>query len=338
MEAKQRKKNIKIDDAVANFGSKMFGTDVDAANVWIGTQQSVTSMHQDWYENLYAVVTGQKCFTLLPPWAKSLLKRKRDMYPRGRYVYRNTHCKEGRHPGNALTPSETHLHPIKDNSSATHHQHTNAHSYWDSYAVELIATNASHDANAHNDDGTSREDTHATPMFELDGIPWVGVDEGRAAALGPVDWPVHDTVEDHEFSSCEIPVPYARRCSHHWLESTSDTLALNPLLEYLQDCLMHVEVGPGEVLYLPAMWFHRVAQRPARVDEPPSRGGLGVAKTLTTGVPGTTHQESSETDAGLVTALNYWFDMDWTKPAVVAQRLADELMESVVSSSTNVPT
>ena len=49
------------------WASKAFGASPDAVNLWIGTDQSVTSFHKDHYENLYAVVTGEKTFTLLPP-------------------------------------------------------------------------------------------------------------------------------------------------------------------------------------------------------------------------------------------------------------------------------
>nr|GMC50251.1 jmjC domain-containing protein 7 [Ipomoea batatas] len=39
----------------------------DAVNLWIGNDLSETSFHKDHYENLYAVITGEKHFLLLPP-------------------------------------------------------------------------------------------------------------------------------------------------------------------------------------------------------------------------------------------------------------------------------
>jgi hypothetical protein len=57
-----------IHDDVQKFGDELFGTPADACNVWIGSDKSETTMHQDWYENLYVVVTGTKVFTLIPPW------------------------------------------------------------------------------------------------------------------------------------------------------------------------------------------------------------------------------------------------------------------------------
>ena len=54
-------------DPEMQWASQAFGASPDAVNLWIGNNQSVTSFHKDHYENLYAVVTGEKTFTLLPP-------------------------------------------------------------------------------------------------------------------------------------------------------------------------------------------------------------------------------------------------------------------------------
>lgn len=45
----------------------VFGASPDACNLWIGNDCSTTSFHKDHYENLFAVVTGEKHFVLLPP-------------------------------------------------------------------------------------------------------------------------------------------------------------------------------------------------------------------------------------------------------------------------------
>lgn len=39
----------------------------EAVNLWIGDERSVSSVHKDHYENFYAVISGEKTFTLLPP-------------------------------------------------------------------------------------------------------------------------------------------------------------------------------------------------------------------------------------------------------------------------------
>lgn len=49
------------------WASEALGCLPEAVNLWIGNHLSVTSFHKDHYENLYAVVTGEKHFLLLPP-------------------------------------------------------------------------------------------------------------------------------------------------------------------------------------------------------------------------------------------------------------------------------
>lgn len=55
-------------EVVKNVSEYFFkGKDPDAANLWLGYDQSVSSLHKDPYENFYLSVVGEKHFTLLPP-------------------------------------------------------------------------------------------------------------------------------------------------------------------------------------------------------------------------------------------------------------------------------
>ena len=65
------------------WASEALGGMPEAVNMWIGDERSVTSFHKDHYENLYAVVTGEKHFTLLPPTDVARLYMKR--YPAAHY-------------------------------------------------------------------------------------------------------------------------------------------------------------------------------------------------------------------------------------------------------------
>lgn len=56
-----------IDPSSLDSLSRAFRTEVDAANIWIGTEESVSSAHKDHYENLYAQICGRKIFYVLPP-------------------------------------------------------------------------------------------------------------------------------------------------------------------------------------------------------------------------------------------------------------------------------
>eukprot|EP00981_Chlorochromonas_danica_P009457 scaffold2708_cov158-Ochromonas_danica.AAC.5 len=42
-------------------------TGPEAVNLWIGDERSASSMHKDHFENMYAVISGAKTFTLFPP-------------------------------------------------------------------------------------------------------------------------------------------------------------------------------------------------------------------------------------------------------------------------------
>ncbi|KAJ7781235.1 cupin-like domain-containing protein [Mycena metata] len=84
--------------------SEAFGRPPDAVNLWIGSHNSVTSIHSDPYENIYTVVRGSKQFTLLPPTEGSYLRER--MYPHG------TWTRQGTEAGLTLTPS-TNAPPIR---------------------------------------------------------------------------------------------------------------------------------------------------------------------------------------------------------------------------------
>eukprot|EP00300_Choanocystis_sp_HF-7_P028099 c33472_g1_i1.p1 GENE.c33472_g1_i1~~c33472_g1_i1.p1 ORF type:complete len:420 (+),score=86.00 c33472_g1_i1:156-1262(+) len=68
-----------------NLGDEAFGTAPDAVNIWMGQEQAVTSLHKDHYENLYAVVSGRKIFTLFSPPTHALLYEKS-------YTLASYHC------------------------------------------------------------------------------------------------------------------------------------------------------------------------------------------------------------------------------------------------------
>eukprot|EP00298_Acanthocystis_sp_HF-20_P009769 c18491_g1_i1.p1 GENE.c18491_g1_i1~~c18491_g1_i1.p1 ORF type:complete len:345 (-),score=100.92 c18491_g1_i1:53-1087(-) len=49
------------------FATDAFGCNPDAVNIWIGETRAITSLHKDHYENMYAVICGEKKFILYPP-------------------------------------------------------------------------------------------------------------------------------------------------------------------------------------------------------------------------------------------------------------------------------
>ncbi|KAL2348737.1 hypothetical protein Fmac_002737 [Flemingia macrophylla] len=67
------------------WASEAVGSDPEAVNLWIGNRHSRTSFHKDHYENLYAVVTGEKHFLFLPPTDVHRLYIRQ--YPAATYTY-----------------------------------------------------------------------------------------------------------------------------------------------------------------------------------------------------------------------------------------------------------
>ena len=59
----------------------------DAVNIWIGDDNSVSSLHNDPYENIYCCVKGSKEFLLIPPTDKCFLEE--NEYLNADYVFEN---------------------------------------------------------------------------------------------------------------------------------------------------------------------------------------------------------------------------------------------------------
>ncbi|XP_020533422.1 bifunctional peptidase and (3S)-lysyl hydroxylase JMJD7 isoform X2 [Jatropha curcas] len=72
-------------DAHIGWATEALGCLPEAVNLWIGNHLSETSFHKDHYENLYAVVSGQKDFLLLPPTDVHRLYIRN--YPAAQYFY-----------------------------------------------------------------------------------------------------------------------------------------------------------------------------------------------------------------------------------------------------------
>ena len=66
------------------WASVAFNDAPDAVNLWMGNCHSLTTLHHDPYENLYAVITGEKTFLLFPPTDLYWLNER--TYAVGRYV------------------------------------------------------------------------------------------------------------------------------------------------------------------------------------------------------------------------------------------------------------
>lgn len=61
--------------------------DCSAVNIWIGDDRSVSTLHSDPFENIYAVITGCKSFLLRPPCDAAILPKPE--LPNAKWTYAN---------------------------------------------------------------------------------------------------------------------------------------------------------------------------------------------------------------------------------------------------------
>lgn len=242
---------------IEEFGTRVFGEAPEAANVWIGVPSSVSSLHQDWVENLYPVVRGVKEFLLIPPWE-------------GYFV------------------------PKPDTPSA-------------SFALDADRTNR--DALQFAFRPYPLKDGTVVPWMDFDFTANFLEEEGDKGVLDAL----LASIEDNNARKPRID---PRLCSG---ASTSSTLkSLHPLV---------VRVLPGETLYLPAMWLHRVSQvadtHDARLR---ARHAVESSRQKATTSSRDVLPETAEAPDGpvsplpLIVAVNYWYNMSFTNPAVVMLR------------------
>lgn len=154
-----------LDDLESSLllGDEVFGSTPEAVNIWIGDERSTSSLHKDHFENLYAVVFGEKIFTLYPPTDIQFFGE--TIFPTKRYQYQ----------GRDEIPNPFNIRMKKSDLTST---------------------------------------SSGCPSATL---PWIGIDPLSSTAL-------------EELPSLRYATP------------------------------IHVRVRAGEILYIPAMWYHRVTQ------------------------------------------------------------------------------
>lgn len=86
-----------IDLSTIQFAEAAFGSKPSAANLWIGDGRSVTTMHADPFENIYAVVSGTKLFELRPPCDAAVLTKPSLRHVRWVPVERDGHDQQEDH-------------------------------------------------------------------------------------------------------------------------------------------------------------------------------------------------------------------------------------------------
>ena len=102
-----------------SWADRAFGQPPEAVNFWAGDERSVTTYHQDPYENLYVVLRGEKIFTLLPPedvWR---------MYVQERPCAKHVRREDGTYEAVRVEPTQmvpwSHVDPYPDPSQVQDH-------------------------------------------------------------------------------------------------------------------------------------------------------------------------------------------------------------------------
>ena len=194
-------------DGLFAFFKEAFGNAPEAVNLWAGDGRSVSACHQDFFENIYCVVRGEKHFVLCPPTDVAFLAEQE--YPTARFV-----------PVPVPVPST--------DSSGTGTSASASDTNGDRSFV--IRKDGEADGSGANRNGYGNNDEHVNNNEN---------DSGSGSGSG---------------SGGEVP-------------SAVPWISVDPLFPNLQRFpqaarLSTVEtcVQEGEVLYLPAMWYHRVGQ------------------------------------------------------------------------------
>jgi len=208
------------------FASEAFGSEPDAINLWIGGDRSVSTLHHDPYENMYAVVAGAKHFLLYPPTDFYFLDKRE--YPKARWHYQPPT------PADAATAAESTAAASSASSSSSSSSSTTAAVPGRGGTFSLIpdpdgARTSWFDLEPQNCEG----DTDPTDV-DVDSLPRLSLSPLTTTVALPEGGPspayaTHPRVDPALRRRCASPV---------W-----------------------VELRAGEVLYLPALWFHRVAQQ-----------------------------------------------------------------------------
>ena len=190
------------------WATNAFNAEPDAVNLWFGEDRSVSTLHHDPYENIYAVVTGTKRFLLYPPSDYHWLD-KRD-YPKAQWKY-------------------------------------------DADASSVAAASSS--------SATASSSSSSDPLSRFTLLPspegtrtaWFDLEpQDPEDPLPPPEKLNLRLAEQAEVKELPPPGPYPPYSTHPPMPAAARSAYTTPIW---------VDLQAGEVLYLPALWFHRVAQR-----------------------------------------------------------------------------
>lgn len=183
--------------------TKSMGVLPEAVNLWIGDERSVSSVHKDYFENLYCVVSGEKSFTLLPPTDVLYLSERE--YPSKQYILKND-------------INSYHNHMIKNSDLIC----------VDKYVEEDVTLKSK-----------KNPEKEVLNWIQID--PAINIDMNSSLPSNPLG-----ERNGSSNNNCNAII------QPHLSE---DYMKFN---KYAHP--VHVKLQPSEILYIPALWYHRVSQ------------------------------------------------------------------------------
>lgn len=231
-------------------------------NLWVGSSQEPKSsgLHHDFHDNLYMLLSGYKRFVLFPPSAYPFLHIRgeiADVHPNGLLVYGEAGCvrPDGLHELDAahwrLAARAQRLAP--QTKRARNEKNNDAFTAYKKARDELTTLRQRYNTNEEEQD---EDEDDGPPLF--DGASEAGSNfsatdgEDLLASLGepPPEEPpsfshiMPHTLHTHFGIAPAIPEPEEANKG-----VKPETNCPRPLI---------VELKPGQMLYLPASWFHEV--------------------------------------------------------------------------------
>lgn len=234
------------------WATNAFNCDPDAVNLWFGEDRSVSTLHQDPYENMYAVVQGRKRFLLYPPSDYHWLDKRE--YPKAKWKYDPS----TRAPTSTTDAPATVSDAAASNAASSIGDASSSSPTSTSAAPATATTSSSSSSSA---DPLSRftlepsPDGERTAWFDLEPEQDPEQDDApvpdAAAAAEKVRLNLR-VAPDAAVQELPPPGPFPPYSTHPPMSSALRREYASP---------MWVDLDAGEVLYLPSLWFHRVAQK-----------------------------------------------------------------------------
>lgn len=273
------------------FATEAFGIIPEAVNIWIGGTRTITSYHKDHYENLYAMISGKKSFRLLPPTDSYRMKQKRFPCAFWRLIPKtlNPTSHSSIH---IISSKDTKGCPVDASDVLTEEELKNGN-------FELVADFP--------DTAAARKEAASEIGMVIDDyIVWSGIIptpldmNSPCPRSPPPDFPQFRGGAEQK----EGIVQGKENKEELLLDLYNDPTLPEPIVVTLQ---------PGELLYLPACWWHEVHHHNHPEDNSNNKEQSTPSDQNNDGIG----------DDGIAIAVNYWYDQKFDTKYVGMEAVED---------------